>query len=137
MLWNWNTVDTCVLTDGWKITGRGLFAVTCIAVAAMAMLRECVLHLCVRYDHLVKRQLSRRFAAGRVAPWAPARATALQQLLRAVLHMASTALGFLLMLILMSFNGYIFVSVLLGHGMGKYFCDWVTIHKWVQVREEG
>lgn len=95
----------------------------------MAMLREFVMHLCVKYDHLVKRQLMRRHATGRVAPWAPSRATPLQQLFRVIMHMASTALGFLLMLILMSFNGYIFISVLLGHALGKYFCDWMTVTK--------
>lgn len=54
------------------------------------------------------------------------RASPLQQLIRSILHAVSLGLAYIVMLLVMSFNGYIIICVILGAGLGKFFCDWMT-----------
>lgn len=54
------------------------------------------------------------------------RASPLQQVLRAVIHAAALGLAYIVMLLVMSYNGYIIICVIIGGGLGKFFCDWMT-----------
>jgi solute carrier family 31 (copper transporter), member 1 len=54
------------------------------------------------------------------------RASPLQQVLRAVIHAVTLGLAYIIMLLVMSYNGYIIICVILGGGLGKFFCDWMT-----------
>ncbi|KKY34276.1 putative copper transport protein ctr4 [Diaporthe ampelina] len=54
------------------------------------------------------------------------RASPLQQVLRAVVHAAALGLAYIVMLLVMSYNGYIIICVIIGGGLGKFFCDWMT-----------
>lgn len=54
------------------------------------------------------------------------RASPLQQLVRSVIHAVSLGVAYIVMLLVMSFNGYIIICVILGAGLGKFFCDWMT-----------
>lgn len=59
--------------------------------------------------------------------YATFRATSLQQLVRAILHGLALGVAYLLMLIIMSFNGWIFISVIFGAILGKFLCDWMVV----------
>jgi copper transporter 1 len=54
------------------------------------------------------------------------RASPLQQVLRSVIHAAALGLAYIVMLLVMSYNGYIIICVIIGGGLGKFFCDWMT-----------
>lgn len=54
------------------------------------------------------------------------RASPLQQVFRAVIHAVTLGLAYIIMLLVMSYNGYIIICVILGGGIGKFFCDWMT-----------
>lgn len=54
------------------------------------------------------------------------RASPLQQLIRSLLHAVSLGLAYIVMLLVMSYNGYIIICVIIGAGLGKFFCDWMT-----------
>lgn len=54
------------------------------------------------------------------------RASPLQQLIRSFIHAISLGLAYIVMLLVMSFNGYIIICVIIGAGLGKFFCDWMT-----------
>jgi len=100
---------------------------------------EALRRFCREYDHLVMRQLGeipsqRSRDHESVGPWfiasynhGPRRATPFQQVVRTLLHVMSVGVGYIIMLVLMSFNGYIFISILIGIGIGKFFCDWMTV----------
>lgn len=81
------------------------------------------------YDTHVLRQLSAPGALVDVAGlgYAPRRATAGQQAVRSALHVVHTAMNFIIMLVVMTFNGYAIISILIGTGVGKFFCDWMTL----------
>lgn len=54
------------------------------------------------------------------------RASPLQQTVRAVIHAVSLGVAYVVMLLVMSYNGYVIICVLIGGGLGKFFCDWMT-----------
>lgn len=54
------------------------------------------------------------------------RASPLQQVFRAVIHAVTLGLAYIIMLLVMSYNGYIIICVIIGGGLGKFFCDWMA-----------
>ncbi|PWN31534.1 ctr copper transporter [Meira miltonrushii] len=149
MLWNWYTIDACFLAEGWHIRNRGMFAATCIGVALMTVCLEALRRAGREYDVLIAKQwqahartITKRMSLDNNAVESPAqsltnfksqypssiafRATPLQQLIRAVLHAATFGLAYILMLLVMYFNGYIIISIILGAGLGKFVCDWMS-----------
>lgn len=61
------------------------------------------------------------------------RASPLQQTVRAVIHAVSLGIAYIVMLLVMSYNGYVIICVLIGGGLGKFFCDWMTKQMIVKV----
>nr|GFD54950.1 hypothetical protein [Tanacetum cinerariifolium] len=45
----------------------------------------------------------------------------------AIIHGVTLGVAYLLMLIVMSFNGWIFISIILGAILGKFLCDWMVV----------
>ncbi|CAO1636166.1 unnamed protein product [Parajaminaea phylloscopi] len=224
MLWNWQTVDSCIFAASWHVTTRGAFAASCIGVALLALALEFCRRIGREYDQLIARQFQavaqRRSRAGGYS-WAREHATnttrqvasaarptsykstsskaldgdetsqtdmvpqlagtkkasccatkkacppdevagpsqegavvgakgdatfgadaeiqrtpprvlkfrvsAVQQLIRAVAHAVTFGLAYILMLIAMSFNGYIIICIIIGAGLGKFLCDWMVV----------
>ena len=113
-------------------------AASCIGAALLVVTLEFLRRVSTEYDAFLLRQFQRQLNAQQAALAAatPAnccdgptstlgtqhatfRASALQQLVRASLH------G--LMLLVMHFNGYIFISIILGAVLGKFLCDWMVV----------
>lgn len=63
------------------------------------------------------------------------RASPLQQAVRSLLHAASLGVAYIVMLLVMSYNGYVIICVIIGGAIGKFFCDWMS--KRVVVRVAG
>ena len=104
-----------------------MFAASCIGIALMAVLLEAMRRISRDYDNYALKQLSAANANRKTPASSPMRATALQQGIRAVLHTITFGLAYLLMLLAMYYNGYIIISILLGTGIGKFFCDWLVL----------
>ncbi|CAG9989396.1 unnamed protein product [Clonostachys byssicola] len=142
MLWNWDTVDTCVFASSWQITSGGIMAASCIGVALLVVLLEVVRRASKEYDNFLLGQYQRRasyvFSIAssdgseiKSSDSAPRtlvlRASLLQQLTRSVLYACTSGLTWALMLIVMSFNGYLIISMIIGAGLGKFLCDWFVV----------
>ncbi|KAK7183128.1 Copper transport protein ctr4-like protein 2 [Paraphaeosphaeria sporulosa] len=146
MLWNWRIVDSCILAGSWHIKNNAMFAASCIGAALLVVALEFLRRLSSEWDAFLLRQFQRqlRIQQGALAAAAPAnccdgpaatlgthyatfRATSLQQLVRAIIHGITLGLAYLLMLVVMSFNGFIFISVILGAILGKFLCDWMVV----------
>ncbi|ROT36527.1 copper transport protein ctr4 [Sodiomyces alkalinus F11] len=150
MLWNWSTIDACFLSESWYIHNNGAFAASCIGVALLAVCLELIRRLGKEYDALLLRQFHARalemasagakgrddrpiccdnIRSGDLAATHPTiifRASPPEQLIRAVLHLVFFGLAYILMLLAMYYNGYIIISIILGAGLGKFFCDWLV-----------
>ncbi|KAL2000683.1 hypothetical protein VTN02DRAFT_2765 [Thermoascus thermophilus] len=57
----------------------------------------------------------------------PVRPTLLEQLVRAVLHMAQFAVAYFVMLLAMYYNGYIIICIFIGAFLGAFFFSWEPI----------
>lgn len=64
------------------------------------------------------------------------RASPLQQTIRSVLHAVSLGVAYIVMLLVMSYNGYVIICVIIGGGLGKFFCDWMTRRMVIRVAGE-
>ena len=153
MLWNWYTIDSCTspahshhprsrnlvtyppeqlahnkgfISSGWHITNNGTFAASCIGAAALSVVLEYLRRWCKDYDALVLRQLA-NISASNDIKHVKRRATFVQQLIRAVMHAVTLGVAYLLMLIVMSYNGYLIISIFIGAGIGKFLGDWLEL----------
>ncbi|KAF1829153.1 hypothetical protein BDW02DRAFT_561726 [Decorospora gaudefroyi] len=146
MLWNWNIIDSCFLSASWHVTNNAMFAASCIGTALLVICIEFLRRLSHEYDAFLLRQFHRQLRAQQAAlaaavpanccegpvstfgtQYATFRASPLQQLVRAVLHGVTIGLAYIIMLLIMHFNGYIFISVVLGSILGKFLCGWLVV----------
>lgn len=146
MLWNWNTVDSCFLSSSWHITNNAMFAASCVGAALLVVCLEFLRRVSHEYDAFLLRQFQRQLCAQQAAlaaatpanccdgpssisgtQYATFRASALQQLVRAIIHGVILGLAYIIMLLIMYYNGYIFISVILGAILGKFLCDWMVV----------
>ncbi|KKK12679.1 hypothetical protein ARAM_003363 [Aspergillus rambellii] len=135
MLWNWNVIDTCFLSSSWHVTTQGMFAVSCIGAALLGVSLEFLRRVSKDYEESIIRQFQRYAAAqmdsemtpfvcGAPPTYITYRASPLQQIIRAVLHLAQFAVAYITMLIAMYYNGYMIISIFLGAFLGKFLFDW-------------
>lgn len=141
------------LTESWHIGSNGAFAATCIGTILLVMAMEALRRLGKEYDDWILRGFQARAASTTAANTSSKsatkttviasdstglrtvvfRASPLQQAVRAVLHAISLGVAYIVMLLVMSFNGYLIICVIIGGGLGKFFCDWMTRQMVVQV----
>ncbi|KAL6154186.1 hypothetical protein ACJQWK_01417 [Exserohilum turcicum] len=147
MLWNWRVKDACFLSSSWHISNNGMMAASCIGAALLVVCLEFLRRVSHEYDAFLLRQFQRQLHAQQaaLAAAAPAnccdgpsttlglqqhatfRATALQQLARSLIHGVTLGLAYIVMLLVMHFNGYIFISIILGATLGKFLCDGLVV----------
>ncbi|EWG36334.1 hypothetical protein FVEG_14655 [Fusarium verticillioides 7600] len=179
MLWNWNTIGACFISEGWYISSAALFALTCLGALAVAMLFEFVRRVSREWErHRFARDVGnpREFnpqipgielgplqpaaaqpadarsarsaqpadaqpadaqpadaqpadaqpVAGRpasaigpnnrVPPFFPSRVE--HALIRSLLHVLQVAIAYGLILMAVSFNGYVILCIAVGHYLG-------------------
>ncbi|KAK0632486.1 Ctr copper transporter family-domain-containing protein [Immersiella caudata] len=136
MLWNWYTIDACFLSSSWQITTNGAFAATCIGVILMVVALEALRRIGKEYDAHVLREFQARLAALSASSSEQAetgsttvtfKVSPVQQLVRSVIHALTFGLAYIVMLLAMYYNGYIIICIIVGAGLGKFFCDWMTV----------
>lgn len=119
MLWNWNTVDSCFISETWKITSAGMFAGSCIGVILLVMCLEFLRRSVKEFDRfLIRRHIAKwenvpdstigngtgsdvgkaQATISEVAPIPPFRPSLIEQAGRAGLHMAQFAVAYFIML---------------------------------------
>jgi solute carrier family 31 (copper transporter), member 1 len=146
MLWNWNVVDSCFLAQSWHITNNAMFAASCVGAALLVVCLEFLRRVGHEYDAYLLRQFQRQLRLQQAAlasatpasccdgpaptlgtQYATFRASALEQLIRAIIHGITLGLAYIVMLLIMYYNGYIFISIILGAILGKFLCDWMVV----------
>ncbi|KAI1171912.1 ctr copper transporter [Nemania sp. FL0916] len=142
MLWTWDTIGSCFLAESWRIQTAGMMAGSCIGVFLLAVLLEFVRRLGKEYDRSIVARAqhevdSQAIVEKEVPDSSPVRRiekdqalrfrpTLAQQLIRGLIHAVSFGIAYILMLIAMSYNGYLIIMTILGAGFGKVVADWTT-----------
>ena len=60
MLWNWETIDTCLISRQWHITSTAQFAASCLGVIVLAMSLQLLRRLTKEYDSRLLKHHQRR-----------------------------------------------------------------------------
>ncbi|TIA76250.1 hypothetical protein E3P91_00097 [Wallemia ichthyophaga] len=149
MLWNWNIKDTCPVSKQWHITNDGAFAGTVIGVFFIVVAIEALRRFGREYDRkLVNDYRKSQASAGNtsMAPDAdakgdvgpapvlvgtgqlrPFRPTLSQQFIRALVYFVQYSATYIVMLIAMTFNGYLLFAIFFGGGFGYLVSSWDTV----------
>jgi solute carrier family 31 (copper transporter), member 1 len=131
------------LSSTWHITTNVTFAVSCIGVALLVVALEFLRRLGKEYDSAMLRQFQRsaiaQYAdlktkgpsntcgAEQVVPeYVVFRSSPRQRFIRAVIHIVTFGVAYIVMLLAIYFNGYIIISIFLGAFVGKFTCDWMV-----------
>lgn len=62
MLWNWNVLDACFISESWHIKSKGMFAGSCIGVILLVILLEFLRRAAKEYDRFIVTQYSKTIA---------------------------------------------------------------------------
>ncbi|EJD45668.1 Ctr-domain-containing protein [Auricularia subglabra TFB-10046 SS5] len=141
MLWNWNTVGACFISNQWRISSKGVFAGTIIGIFFLVVAVELVRRLAREYDrHIAKQHAARleqpssseKLAALPMSPVnalsSQIRPTVGQQAIRSTLYMIQFGAGYMMMLLAMYYNGYILIfGIFLGAWAGHFLTAWDTV----------
>ncbi|RUS25062.1 Ctr copper transporter [Jimgerdemannia flammicorona] len=139
MLFNWDTTNTCVIFSWWRIHNPVTLLLSCLAIFAVAASYEYLRELSRRYDeHLLELKIrllreSHRHEnvdygngsdetdglLGKAV--AEISLSHTQQALRSIVYTLLVAVSFFLMLVFMTYNGFLMGSVVAGAGTGYYF----------------
>ncbi|THY27197.1 Ctr-domain-containing protein [Aureobasidium pullulans] len=154
MMWNWNTIDACFISESWHITSNGMFAGSCIGVILLVMVLELLRRLAREHDRMILAHHRRLVASttnedsanecacpttvstSKAASTATASALATgiktrafkptlpQQMVRALLHCLQFAVAYFIMLLAMYYNGYIIICIFIGAYLGFFVFGW-------------
>ncbi|KAL6697083.1 Ctr domain-containing protein [Trichoderma pleuroticola] len=117
-----------------------MFAGSCIGIVLLVIAVEFMRRMGQEYDEFIVRQWRRQAAvASQSATLSKAivfRATPLQQLLRAIIHAITFGAAYIIMLLAMYFNGYIIICIILGSGIGKFVCHWLSVKIDLEPKED-
>ncbi|KAH6692970.1 Ctr copper transporter family-domain-containing protein, partial [Verticillium dahliae] len=142
MIWNWNTVGSCFLAKSWYIRTEGMMVASSIGVALLAVTLELCRRACKEYDASIVAQMERSVTAAtltnpsllppssRSSPTVrilSLRVSPLQQAIRSLMYAITFSVAYIVMLLVMSFNGYIIVAIFVGAGLGKFLTDWMVV----------
>lgn len=137
MLWNWNTVGACFISDQWRISSKGVFAGTIIGIFLIVVAIELVRRMAREYDRRLIREYAARLEqqpASEKLPMSPGalagqiRPTIGQQAIRSTLYMIQFGAGYMMMLLAMYYNGYILIfGIFLGGFVGHFLTAWDTV----------
>jgi len=120
MLINYNTIDSCFISENWKISSTGMFAGSMIGIVLLAVLLEFLRRSVKEFDkYLVKQHIRKHSASSPVAGSGdeasgsknaaistvaaagvpPFRPTFWQQAIRAILHTSQFTVAYFIMLL--------------------------------------
>ncbi|RCI12754.1 hypothetical protein L249_0527 [Ophiocordyceps polyrhachis-furcata BCC 54312] len=145
MVFHSTTIDSCFLSDKWRITSTGMFAGSCIGVFLLAVTLELIRRLVKEYDRFLARKHlashdndhnhrpvndhhpSKEATSVITRVAAEFRPTIYQQAVRAFLQLLLITCAWTLMLLVMYFNVYLTLSILLGFYVGSFVFQWDNI----------
>lgn len=140
MLWNWYTIDACFFSSQWHITSIAAFVASCIGIALLVVMLEFLRRSQRELDRYIARKTccattattpntsvtkvddQRNSAISLLREWPRLQMfdypTRRQQTARAALYMLQFGLAYVIMLLAMSYDGFVIFSILVGAFVG-------------------
>ncbi|KAF8595802.1 hypothetical protein BDV93DRAFT_456086, partial [Ceratobasidium sp. AG-I] len=117
-LWNWQTIDSCFVSEQWHVHSNVGFAFSVIGVFLIVCAIEAARRSARDYDRMLITQ--RKIMLDSKLPvdsWA-LHPTRKEQLVRGVFYGVQFSAAYMLMLIAMSYNGFVLFAIFLGGTVG-------------------
>ncbi|RHZ48852.1 hypothetical protein Glove_541g31 [Diversispora epigaea] len=128
MLWNWETKNVCIVFSWWSANSVPSLIFSCLIVLLLAVSFEVLRNLSRKYDLKIYSAAHRELEGGDSSNSSTVnnnnrfvRVTYIQQFIRSVIYSIQVFLSFFLMLIFMTFNGFLIISLVIGAGLGYFF----------------
>ena len=122
MLFNWDIFSVCVIFEWWKIDSLWGMFMTMLLIVFFSMMYERLRLLGRTYDlalaETALKKVAQREEEGGVRT---IRFTHSQQMFRSLLYALQVFLAFMLMLVFMTYNGFLMIAVVVGSALGFYF----------------
>jgi copper transporter 1 len=112
MLFTWDTTDLCVVFRQWRITSTLSLVVSLVAVVAICAGYEALREGIRRYEAALSRRIDTVPRQNREQITRRAHVT------KAVLYGIQNFYAFMIMLIFMTYNGWVMIAVSVGAGLG-------------------
>jgi len=112
MLFTWDTENLCIVFRSWHITSNLSLIVSLVAVVALAAGYELLREGIRRYEASVNKR------AEAVPRQNRAKATRHAHLVKSVLYGIQNFYAFMIMLIFMTYNGWVMIACSVGAGLG-------------------
>ncbi|KAJ7083659.1 Ctr copper transporter family-domain-containing protein [Mycena belliarum] len=121
MLWNWDTVDACIISQQWHVRNIRQYAGTLAGIFLVVIFVEAFRRTSRMYDRFILRRFQNRAKfAERVREDRPFRPSILQHLIRSVFYFVQFSAAYLLMLAAMTHNGGIILAIFIGALVGFF-----------------
>ncbi|KAI8583065.1 hypothetical protein K450DRAFT_224043 [Umbelopsis ramanniana AG] len=133
MLFNWDVENVCIVFEWWRIKSPFGLLLSCFIIAGVAAGYEFLRHASREYDDEIvaankKKDASRRLEDehaendGLLSTSASALTSISQQqkVTRSIIYAVLVGISFWLMLVFMTYNGFLMISVVVGAGLGHY-----------------
>ncbi|KAG8950716.1 hypothetical protein FRC03_012752 [Tulasnella sp. 419] len=136
MLWNWETVDTCVVFRSWHVTSTTTFVLSFLAIASISIFFEWLKQVAIAYDKRLAATLTKGktplsgtetpgeeallIARGSAVKGGNYEVPPIPRIIRACLYGAENFTSLFIMLIFMTYNGYLVAAVSLGAAAGHW-----------------
>ncbi|KAJ6535910.1 Ctr copper transporter family-domain-containing protein [Mycena vulgaris] len=122
MLWNWDTVDACIISDQWHIHTIQQYAGTLTGIFLIVIILEGLRRMSRAYDRFILRRFqSRAKFAERVRSDRPFSPSIVQHFIRTLLYFIQFGAAYLLMLAAMTHNGGVILAIFAGALVGFLF----------------
>ncbi|KAI1072488.1 hypothetical protein LB507_002909 [Fusarium sp. FIESC RH6] len=115
MLFTWDTTNLCIVFRQWHVRSTTSLLFSLVAVILLAMGYEALRSLSRRYEQALDNRV--RAAPRQSQEQADQRA----HLIKAILYALQNFYAFMLMLVFMTYNGWVMISVSLGAFLGYLF----------------
>jgi copper transporter 1 len=144
MIFNWQIEDTCVVFEWWHIKGPATFILSCIGVALIAAFYEWLRAYSNRIEYKWKEAAFLAAARDdeqeeeRNSTYAyyqqHAQLSRKRECIKSIYYAILVAISFWLMLVFMTYNGYLMMAVVLGAGLGHFFFGngWLSASRSIQ-----
>jgi copper transporter 1 len=126
MLFNWDTKNVCIIFEWWKVNSAGMMVLAFFILMLLAIAYEELRYALRRYDAAIIRnqyEHSQLEAGGAGSLFGAKSSVPIQfswkhQLVCSILYALQVALGFISMLVFMTYNGILMIAVVVGAGIG-------------------
>ncbi|CAG8645136.1 2562_t:CDS:2 [Acaulospora morrowiae] len=129
MLFNWEYRNLCIVFSWWGVNSIPGLILSCAIICILAITFEVLRFVSRKYDEKIylsghrplEEETANASTSTNTGNSRPVRITHIQQIMRSLIYSIQVLLSFFLMLMFMTYNGFVMISVVIGAGIGYFF----------------